>query len=590
MGVNMKKVFNSTLSILKKYIVIFSITIITLIIFLISRFSLIKLNISYNTLDNYISIVIGSISSLLGIIIAVYILAFGLFEKNFKGMAYRKFINSMALNYYIQLCISTILLMLISNFILQNNISNFSINLISLGIILYVLSLALIYPTIKSLISQSKSQKYIDELLNNLNEDTGEKYLQLYNNKHLDKNPFFQLASISQHLILSNEKILLNRIITKCFVLIKNKIDSSKGENGSSCREYIKAFVQLFKDIERNSLANEHLWAIHRLLGAYISIRNYAVKNKIPHYEFVEYEHFIDDMCKRCLKREDFSTPQRYLYFLFDFIEHNIKYNLPEESELFTFRREIISEKKYDHIKFAQWQYIEIELLSLIQRMNKLIIDLNINELFSQISLQFSSLFSFIINSETLSDKQKRSIILYSSYNFKDSLKKIIDKKVDFIHFSYDSFVISKSYEVNEDIFLILFKDYTEVIYYLAKSKMLADYLLNEYGTLGRTLSKYIDQGETIEISLKKMQNSLVTIGKSVENNLDIYSMDLYTNTYKQAESIVRWCRDSKAKNDALIYDLEEKLNQMDKIKQFHEIMNDEMSYSEILLSEMKIN
>lgn len=117
--------------------------------------------------------------------------------------------------------------MITANFLLHENISNISLNIIGLGIILYILSLVLIYPLIRVLISESKSYKHADELLSKLDEKNARNYLNPEKIEDLQQNPFYKLSILSRNLVIGNEKILLSQISNKCLELIKGKVDEN---------------------------------------------------------------------------------------------------------------------------------------------------------------------------------------------------------------------------------------------------------------------------------------------------------------------------------------------------------------------------
>lgn len=559
-----------------------------LIVLILSNFSFIKVDISYAMLSNAITIIIGSISSIFGIVIAIYILAYSLFEKNYSSISL-KLLNSKELSYYIQLCLSIVVIMIISNFLLKENINNVSLNLIGLGTILYILSLALIYPIIRILISDSKSNKYIDELLSKLNEVTAKDYLQPRKIEDLQQNPFYELSTLSKSLIIGNERILLIQILNYCEELIKQNINRNTKKDTNFSREFIKAFVYLFKSFKKNSEESNEIWCMSLIFNNYMNIREYGVINKIPYYDFIEYEEFIHNMIMKCLRNGHLEIVNSYLGFLFNFIELNIDNNLPDESELLIFSKGVDVKKDYDYAKTGQWEYLSSSIFRRIDIINQEAIKIKEIGVVTSTFYSYNYLFSMVIKSVKLGDKQKRSLISYGSFHLEQNIIKIIERNLDDqLLTTYEPFSVSDSFGINKDLFLILFNAYTNIILHLSKYKVLSSFELNQYGTLGRSLAKYIDQGETIELVMKKIVGIMVTISKHVENELTVYSMKLYIELYKQAESIIKWCKNSKAKNDQLIIDLENTIKKMDSYDRISEIMGDEKVFLKVLLEELE--
>jgi hypothetical protein len=569
-----------------KYKVVIGILILVLMALLLSNFSFIEVDISYAMLLNAITIIIGSISSIFGIVIAIYILAYSLFEKNYSNISL-KLLNSKELSYYIQLYLSIIAIMIISNFLLKENINNVSLNLIGLGTTLYILSLALIYPIIRILISDSKSNKYIDELLSKLNDVTAREYLQPGKIEDLQQNPFYELSTLSKSLIIGNERILLIQILNYCEELIKQNINRNTKKDTNFSREFIKAFVYLFVSFKKSSEESNEIWCMGLIFDNYINIREYGVINKIQYYDFIEYEEFIHNMIVKCLRNGNLEIVNSYLRFLFNFIELNIDNNLPDESELFYFNNE--ADVKSDYTKSGQWEYLSYSILHRIDSINQEAIKVKEIEVVTSSFHLYNCLFRIVIKSEKLGDKQKRSLISYGSFQLENTILKIIDKELDYkLLTTYEPFVLSGGFSINNDLFLILFKAYTNIILHLSKHRVLSSFELNQYGTLGRSLATYIDQGETIELVMKKIVGIMVTISKHIEHELTMYSMKLYTELYKQSESIIKWCKNSEAKNPQLILELENMIKEMDSINRISEIMSDENTYIKVLLDELK--
>lgn len=272
----------------------------------------------------------------------------------------------------------------------------------------------------------------------------------------------------------------------------------------------------MFKGIVKHAEDYNQIWVMRLILNTYIIIRRYGVEKKIPYYDFIEYEDFIHDMCIKCMRNGSLEIVDRYWRFLFVFIEYNIEMNLPEESELLIFHKKVTKEK-YDYNKYAQWDYIASSIFRRIDSINEEAIKLKEMEVVISSLYSYNSLFIKIVKSKELSEKQKRYIIGYGSYQLKQTIIKLVDKKADDqILTTYEPFFISESFEISLDVFLILFNDYTNIIMYLAKNRVLSTYELNNYVTLGRSIADRIDKGELIELVMKKIVNTMTAIGKHV--------------------------------------------------------------------------
>lgn len=575
---------------LNKYLISICLILIYLLIFPLSEYSFIEVKVSLSMLREMISIVIGSISSILGIVIAVYILAFSLFEKNFSSISYSIFVNSGQLIRYFQLCFITILVMISANFLLDESLSNVGINMLGYGLILYVYSLLQIYPTIKKIINESKSNKPVEVMLSELNEDSANIFLMSQDFKKLSNNAFYILTMLSRNFIINNEKLIINNILDKCTELIKAKIDTTNVTEANQIRDYMNAFVKLFKALMKDSEDQKQMWILHRLLIMYIEIRKYSLIKKVPYYDFIEYEEIIHDMCIRHIKTNFSELGRRYVHFLSDFMIQNIEYDLPAETELLVFQMHNKATQKinYDHLKGAQWEYIGSTIFSRINSIAEAAIKNRDYEVFTSCKFVYNSIFSYILKSEKLGSKQKRLMIITGSYNFSNLLKQSLEENPDqHLLSTYNILTLHSEIENNDELNIILCNDFVELFPFLAKHKKLNSFIINEYGTLGRTLSKYISKSENIELIVKKLIKVMVSTSNTIISKIDLYTLTTYIETYKQVESIIKWT-ERENKNEDLITKMENILGEMNDYQNIVEMINDENMYLEMIMDEKK--
>ena len=156
----------------------------------------------------------------------------------------------------------------------------------------------------------------------------------------------------------------------------------------------------------------------------------------------------------------------------------------------------------------------------------------------------------------------------------------------------FDLFLIEKSIEGlsertenNNELNIILCNDFIELFPFLAKHKKLNSFVINEYGTFGRSLSRYLNTSENVEIIAKKLLKVMASTSKSLISKIDLYTLSTYIETYKQIESVIKWT-ENRNQSKELIDKMKNILATMNEYQEINEMINDQNIYLEMLLEE----
>lgn len=144
------------------------------ILYLLLSFSKIKIpnmlgisNIQIAT--TILSTIVGSLASILGILIAVILVAFEIFRESYDVYAFKTFFKDEKLKELIILYIFTIIASLITLSTLSEPLTSRNINLIYASLFLFIISLVILFPYSRIIISSIKSKEKIKELVNQIN-------------------------------------------------------------------------------------------------------------------------------------------------------------------------------------------------------------------------------------------------------------------------------------------------------------------------------------------------------------------------------------------------------------------------------------
>lgn len=117
--------------------------------FYLSKYTFVEVSMNNINVPTFISICIGSLSSLLGIIVSVLILGITLSEQTFGSRLKYVLLNESSFRNFFILCVFCIFIFIFVNFIYSGTVTNLIVNLTIYAVILYIISILSIYPLIK---------------------------------------------------------------------------------------------------------------------------------------------------------------------------------------------------------------------------------------------------------------------------------------------------------------------------------------------------------------------------------------------------------------------------------------------------------
>ena len=550
---NLLKSANNIREFYLKNLIPIAIIFVVLILIPISKLEIIKVKMSLFQIQDLVQIVIGSLSSIFGIIFAVYILAFTMFEKNLSHLVYKKFINNPSMMKYVQYVIMTILVFLLLNTIIDDELSNYALNLSAFGALLYIGALISVFPLMKSLVVISKSDIHIKSLLDEINITTARNYINARSNEQIKGNPIFEITGLTNILINNNERIVLTEIINTLEDKIKESISSNDEQ---TTRDYIKGVLPIYKSLINASIKNSYYSMSEFIIKSYSSLKRFAVDNKLSYYIFYEFDILIEDTIDKFISIDYKNLIETYCYSVFSFLEYNIEHFLPPESEIpiFNFKDPSSVNKSYDYKLSSQWDLIANRAVSGIERLVEIASESNKYAMLSTVGYRYTSIISYVINSNLLGDKQKRYLLLYYDFRLKNLIEKLIKlQQVDSSLYFLNSFLYDNILEYDESIFVRYYNSYEDILILLYKSNQMSEYRLNELGALARGLPKYVEKYKVVPIILTRIMTLLQKLGEKHLENLSFDKISMYKEIHRQSDSIIRFAQSSKCNDEFVL-------------------------------------
>jgi len=414
--------FNLMINFFKKNSFIILVSIIVIIIFILP----IKLpeNCKFDNLSTVLSVIISSLSAILGIVVAIQLVAFEILRRKFYSFAYKEFFKSKNSKYlYIRFIVS-IILSILTLLTLKESASNLNYLFTYLSLFLFLYCLIILFPSTKRLMLLSISKEKILELINNIDIKTIENYTNTSTPESvkqrietIENNPIYILSDICVRSIMEEDRITPHFILIETGSRLIDLLNNSDKRN--EARTIINSFFMIYKPTFIKAIHYKQSGVISTLLDVIERLHNYCADNKFVWVSMIEMDEDIEKIIIRLIKEGNTDLSQRGIWLLKRVFLKQLFNNLPPEEEidcLFDFD----PDRKVDHDKSSQWNHIGRDYLYMFDK----IISIAINSERSEaVETGLSSLISIAdeVNESTIGDRKKNSIISFC-YNYASSL------------------------------------------------------------------------------------------------------------------------------------------------------------------------
>ncbi|MGR9050558.1 hypothetical protein ACQ4XT_18145 [Halobacillus faecis] len=564
---------------LPKYWVSFVIILGYLTQFLLSQYTLIKVNVDEDILRNIINIAIGSLSSILGILVSVLILSITIAGKTISEQMKNTILEYKILSYYFQVSISTLLIMITANFLLNDTVTNLAVNVTLFGSFTFILSILILVPTIKKTIIKASSRESVMGVLKRMNEGEAQVYLK---SEYDQNNSFYSISIIGVNLIKNQDRIGFVEILNHFQKVLSNRIKDINPNIANQIRDLINSYVKIqyvfLKDVDSENKE----WVLHEMINTYIKLKKRAVEQNLPYFDFLEYDDFIQECLIKAL-HFDIELSKESLKVYQKIYESNLDYFVPSEVSTrfgsLNDNCEFEANKEFDQLLHSQWTYISSTLLYNFKKViNK--IDFNAENLIVSCVLDYNRMIEKTLKSDNLSENQRVRLIQALSNELIDfittSMKEntVYEPNISFFYFHGDLNGEKKSAYYWHISFMI------DLLMPVTKYNRLNSGILNDFGTVGRSLAKELLIDEEAKIIIFKLFKTFSNVAKVIEPNATIKAYKNYIEIYEQMESIILWIKKDVDKAPENILDeLNEILKELNQLEDFKNILNSEESF-----------
>lgn len=569
----------------KRFWLIILLVIIFLLQFYLSKFTFFEVSINSFNVPTFISICIGSLSSLLGIIVSVLILGITLSEHTFGSRLKYVLLNESALINFFIVSLFCIFTFIFINFIYNGTVTNLIVNLTIYAVILYALAILSIYPLIKIFLLKATSKKHIDKLLSNINFPIGEEYLK---EKHTEENTFYILEGIGLHAINSNDRKSLHHILNGFIDFFYKEIKKKDHLEANSIRDIINIFMKMQSRWLSTVKSDSEEWVVLYFMKFYKSIRVKSTEKNFNHINFFEYDFFIE----RSLKRVDpfLETPSLiYIqHLLIDIYKANLKKFVPIE-ELTMLNSEFYKNDNGTNDSFRneqQWDFLQGNFRSKFDKIAR-INGFKEEERISHYVLSYNSILSEILSNGNLSEKQKLVLTRSWTMSLKEYLIEAIKNNSEYIPYTITYLKYPEKHVENTEPNYWLISIISEVLLYLFKNGKLKKHTINHFGGIVRLNLRRLEIDPNAKAVIMKISNIIYDIAMEIqksEDDLKFQMMENYIEIYKEIESFIKFSRKEEYKiSEESIEEWKDMLGELVSYDKFKASLEDENNFWEFI-------
>lgn len=521
----------------------------------------------------FISICIGSLSSLLGIIVSVLILGITLSEQTFGSRLKYVLLNESSFRNFFILCVFCIFIFIFVNFIYSGTVTNLIVNLTIYAVILYIISILSIYPLIKIFLFKSTSNKHIDKLLLNINFKIGENYLR---EKYNEENAFYILEGVGLQVINSNDRKNLEKILEGFFDYYCREIKNKNSLEANSIREISNIIMKIQSRWLSVVKPDSEEWVVLYFMKLYKKIREESTEKNFNHFNFVEYDFFIE----RCFKKVDpfveISTSMQMQSVLVDIYTHNLKEFVPNEA-ITTLSSEFYKTNIETDDNFSneqQWYFLNSDF---IYKFNKIarINDFKEEERIIQFVSSYNRILSGILSNKKLTAKQKLILSQSWSISLLEYLIEAVNMNSKYIPKTFIFFINSENDVENAKSKYWSIINLSDILNYLFENEKLKKETIGEFWGIVRLNLRNLEDDDNAKAAIMKISNIFFNIGLEIQKSGKTLSNQMlvnYIEIYEEIEYCIKLSSKKENKiSDATISEWRNMLSELDSYEKFKE-------------------
>lgn len=528
-----------------------------------------------STIFNILSILIGSLASILGIIIAIFLVSFQVLRHNYSYHALHKLFETEELKFLLYLFICTILVSLFTLLTLKRPLTITDYNLFYFANLLFIFCLLILFPTLRSFLDISRSNRNLLKMIRSITYSDIHDFANYYQKNipadKIEKNPIYILYEIGISTISNNDLVTLKFILLETTNKFTEIIESR--EENYNTKEIVRGFDFIVENMALQALKNNSELILARIMVKVREIHLVCAKNKFPWRDLVEFNASIRDILLKTIENKMDNNAEHNFLILEGILFNQLRYNVPNENELSVSLNVIKKERNEEkeslgnHNINLEWNYLCNDYINTFYYCIVKAIELK-NEYISIYGIYM--LGNLVMGIDEISEigNLKKMELLSKCYSnirillLECSNQNLLPRGELLVSLTFNNAVISGILFKNNEYSKIPLLEFCSTLIALSKEDFFDASLLNDLGKIGISSIGKINENKLFLEALLLICNTFKIIILELERVGKRVEYQTYSEIFNQLYSIDRFMKEKQIKNKIL----EDKISKLLKI------------------------
>lgn len=501
-------------------------------------------------LSNLLMVIIGSLSSVLGIIVAIILVALEILRKRYDIYAHRALFKNISLIELISFYAITILISFYTLLTLSNPLSIMNISFGYLSVFLFTISIIILFPYSYKIITATQSKSEIRKIVStidfsamgSLGVHRGFVPSSFYILR-TETNPYYMLVDIGTRALRNNDLFTPKLILSETFCKLKELL----ANNPKDKRGTLNSFIFIFNNISNEALRQNSIGTLQMILNIIEEIHEFKIKiilpgeeapseEKFKWHELIEFNEYTETLLDKILKAKLDGTAKEGLYMLEKIALIHLK-----EIDIGKDKKIEKDDEGKDFEKTILYETCQGLLINIIDKA----ISLDRREVFFAGFLALRNLVGSIFDI-SLDISTKRDLIISGIFFLKKLTLKSIDTKDETtsLFYTFNHLAAERFLEKDKELSKLFIEGFGNTLIELAKKNALDRTILNELGTLARGCTRKISKDKIFIETIMFIIGVFNQIREIIENEYNDKNRVDYITIYKQLNSINEWIKD----------------------------------------------
>jgi hypothetical protein len=524
-----------------------------------------------NNVSDILNVTITALASILGIIIAVTLVAFEILRTTYNSYAFNTFFKNKNLKRLISIYLMSITVSYINMTSISNNLTDLNIKYTYLSLSLFLVSLFILFPVLFSIITSTQSKKKIKEIISQIDDEivnsfhwNGTSPIIYVNNVGEDPITILMESGVSS--LKNNDSYLpmfiLDELITKIFEILNHQNLQEK----NIVKKYINIYLLVLRPVTDQAIILNDLDTLSIAIDTTKDIYTFCTMNKIKMNEINSLDEFLKDLTKKTVKYGIDPISQKVIRLFSKIMKENLEKNIPPENEIFSLEFEKGNVlKNADHDKEAQWHHFAYQYVNYIRFLSKDAIKYKRAEVLKTASYTLDNMANYILDS-SLSKTQKHSIIQNCIHILEQIIVDSIRADLNSTTLVLNPFFMRNDLEKDKEIAKMKLLTLSEMLIELDAKDLYESITLMHLGSLGRICASKIDEDDIYKETLIFIVDIFDKLRENAEKRKSEIAY-LYLNFYDYLKSFKKQMTKEGIKNDKIENYINNALNRFKPLK-----------------------